>query len=115
MDHAAASVMPLLRRGVSAGLWILEDLDVPSAGWKYNLVIKVADYPKGPVREIDYYGKKHRNLLRDHHPETVQAGPDPRDFQHSQADPKPDLRPAPASVHVPGEASTSFDDFCPQL
>ena len=108
MDHAAASVMPLLRRGVNAGLWTLEDLDVPSAGWKYNLVIKVADHPKGPVREIDYYGKQHRNLLRDHYPEAVEVV-NPRDFEPVKADQRSALQPDQPHVHLEGESDSSVN------
>ena len=111
MDQAAASVMPLLRRGVNAGLWTVEQLDKPSAGWLENMTCKVADYPKGPTREVPYYGKEHRNLLRDHHPETVQAGPSPRDFT-PPSDPQPDVRPTSSPVHLAGEEDPGISDEC---
>ena len=48
----------LLRRGVEAGYWTVEQLDQPSNGWKMNARAFALHYPK-------YQQPQYRNLLRD--------------------------------------------------
>ena len=69
--YDASSVRQTLRNGIAKGYWKLEDLDTPPPG---------------------YIGKpeNHRNLLRDYHSETVDKGPDPRDFT-PETDPAPEF------------------------
>ena len=73
-------VRKTLQDGITKGYWTLEQLDQPSAGWATNTCVDRRMFPNG------YVGTQHRNLLRDHHPEAVQASPDPRDFQASEAE-----------------------------
>jgi hypothetical protein len=54
-----ASVRTLLRRGIANGWWTLEDLDIPSYGFRENLKVDRRLFPNG------YTGIQHRNLLRD--------------------------------------------------
>ena len=63
------SVLKTLTHGINRGYWTLDDLDTP---------------PPGHINSGN-----HKNLLRDYHPEAVQAQPDPRDFVPSQ--PQPEL------------------------
>ena len=48
----------LLRRGVEAGYWTVEQLDQPSMGWRMNAKSFALHYPK-------YQQPQYRNLLRD--------------------------------------------------
>lgn len=57
-----ASVRTLLRRGITNGWWTLQDLDVPSPGFRSNLLVARRLFPNG------YQGIQHRNLLRDSPP-----------------------------------------------
>jgi hypothetical protein len=54
-----ASVRALLRRGITNGWWTLQDLDVPSYGFRENLKVGRRLVPHG------YTGIQHRNPLRD--------------------------------------------------
>ena len=63
------TLLHLLRRGIEAGIWTMEDLDQPSAGFAANT---------GPDREFfkaGYEGVQFRNLLRETTaaPEAVQV------------------------------------------
>ena len=73
-----SEVRRLLRRGVDAGHWTLQDLDVPSRGW----VITMEDAKRIP----GFTPRPYRNLLRDEPApaERVQIT-DPRDFAVAQA------------------------------
>jgi len=72
-----AEVQRLLRRGIDAGHWTLQDLDVPSLGWR----ISMEDAKRIP----GFTPRPYRNLLRDEPtPERVQIT-DPRDFAVAQA------------------------------
>ena len=63
----------LLRRGIQAGHWTLEDLDQPSPGWQQNAKSFRLHHPKYPQPE-------YVNPLRDPEPEPVVQVSDPRDF-----------------------------------
>ena len=72
-----AEVQRLLRRGIDAGHWTLQDLDVPSLGWR----ISMEDAKRIP----GFTPRPYCNLLRDEPtPERVQIT-DPRDFAVAQA------------------------------
>ena len=76
-----ASVRRTLRHMVDKGLVpSIETFDTPSPGFVHNTGPDRSHFPGG------YTGVPFRNLLRDHHPEAVQASPDPRDFQASEAE-----------------------------
>ena len=77
-------VRKTLRDGIAKGYWTLEQLDKPSAGWIANSRVDRRTFPGG------YEGVQHRNLLRDYHSETVEKGPDPRDFT-PETDPSPEF------------------------
>ena len=63
----------LLRRGIEAGHWTLEDLDTPSYGWRENA-------KRFRVHHPNYNQHQYRNPLRyPEQPETVQRS-EPRDF-----------------------------------
>ena len=69
------SLIRMLRHGVEVGLWTLEDLDTPSPGFRTCTAIDRRTFPSG------YEGVQFRNLLRDMPAvESVQAVPDPKDF-----------------------------------
>ena len=69
------SLIRMLRHGVEAGLWTLENLDTPSPGFRACTGIDRRTFPSG------YEGVQFRNLLRDMPAvESVQAVPDPKDF-----------------------------------
>ena len=72
-----AEVQRLLRRGIDAGHWTLQDLDVPSVGWR----ISMEDAKRIP----GFTPRPYRNLLRDEPApaERVQIT-DPRDFAVAQ-------------------------------
>lgn len=81
----------------------IETFDTPSPGFVKNTGCDRRTFPGG------YTGVPFRNLLRDHHPETVQAGPSPRDFTPA-SDSQPDVRPTPPPVHVAGEENSLLGD-----
>ena len=69
------AMLRILRRGVESGLWTIENLDTPSPGFKACTGIDRRTFPSG------YEGVQFRNLLRDMPAvESVQAVPDPKDF-----------------------------------
>jgi hypothetical protein len=70
----ATEVRLLLRRGLEAGHWTVEDLDQPSHGWRMNAKAFALHYPK-------YQQPQYRNLLRDE-PTTAERVEivSPRDF-----------------------------------
>lgn len=64
----------LLRRGVEAGYWTVEQLDRPSMGWQQNAKYFALHYPK-------YQQPQYRNLLRDEPTPTERVEVvSPRDF-----------------------------------
>ena len=68
-------MLRLLRRGVESGLWTLENLDTPSPGFVQCTAVDREWFKGG------YEGVQFRNLLRDMPAvESVQAVPDPKDF-----------------------------------
>jgi len=72
-----ASVRLILRRGIDAGYWTLEDLDKPSQDWSYQ---------KQQAKRIP--GHTHppfRNLLRDDFPIEAVQTINPRDFDVAAA------------------------------
>ena len=72
------SVLKTLQDGITKGYWTLEQLDQESPGLKL-LKNEVRQHRVIELRAHEF--PPHRNLLRDHHPEAVQAGPSPRDFE----------------------------------
>ena len=98
-------VQKQLQDGIAKGYWTLEQLDKPSAGWIANTRVDLRNFPDG------YRGIEHRNLLRDYHPESVQAAPDPKDF----AQPGSDLRSDHAPLPVEGNSGSVFSDGRDQL
>lgn len=95
----------LLRRGVSAGYWTVEQLDEPSIGWKMNAKAFALHYPK-------YQQPQYRNLLRDEPTPTERVQvTDPRDFALAPAAADPVQRgsaPLPMATH--GSMAESFSD-----
>jgi len=77
-----AEVITLLRRGIAAGHWTLQDLDVPSRGW----VITMEDAKRIP----GFTPPIHRNPLRDE-PTTAERVEvvSPRDFPVAATAPDP--------------------------
>jgi len=96
-----AEVQRLLRRGIDAGHWTLQDLDVPSLGWR----ISMEDAKRIP----GFTPRPYRNLLRDEPtPERVQIT-DPRDFAVAQAPANHVQRgSAPLSVGTNGAMAESL-------
>ena len=106
MDEAfdLASVRRTLRHMVDKGLVpSIETFDTPSSGFVHNTGCDRRTFPGG------YTGVPFRNLLRDHHPEAVQAGPSPRDFTPA-SDSQPDVRPTPAPVQLAGEEDSDVSN-----
>ena len=69
------SLIRMLRHGVETGLWTLENLDTPSPGFVQCTAVDREWFKGG------YEGVQFRNLLRDMPAvESVQAVPDPKDF-----------------------------------
>jgi len=100
----AAEVCRLLRRGIEAGHWTLQDLDVPSRGW----VITMEDAKRIPGFTPPVF----RNPLRDEPTpaERVQIT-DPRDFPVVTAAADPVQRgsaPLPMAAH--GSVAESFSN-----
>jgi len=100
----AAEVCRLLRRGIEAGHWTLQDLDVPSRGW----VITMEDAKRIPGFTPPVF----RNPLRDEPTpaERVQIT-DPRDFPVVTAAADPVQRgSAPLLPRADGAVAESFGD-----
>ena len=80
-----ASIRLTLRGMLDKGqLPNVDCLDQPSPGFVTNTRVDRRTFPGG------YEGVQHRNLLRDYHSETVEKGPDPRDFT-PETDPSPEF------------------------
>ena len=93
-----SSIRKTLQDGVEKGYWRLEDLDRDSPG----LQLLKNEMQMHRVYELrDHQFPEHRNLLRDYHPEAVQAAPDPRDF----AEPGSGIRSDHAPLSVEGGIS----------
>lgn len=95
----------LLRRGVEAGYWTVEQLDQPSVGWRMNAKSFALHYPK-------YQQPQYRNLLRDEPTaiERVQVS-DPRDFPLAATPPDQVRRGgAPVLLGADGPVAESFSD-----
>ncbi len=94
----------LLRRGIAAGHWRLEDLDKPSPGW----VITMEDAKRIP----GFTPPTYRNLLRDEPTPTERVQvTDPRDFALAPATADPVQRgSAPLPVATHGPVAESFSD-----
>ena len=100
LNDTILAVQKQLQDGIAKGYWTLENLDQPSPGWVANTRVDKRTFPDG------YQGIQHRNLLRDYHPEAVQAAPDPRDF----AEPGSDLRPDPTPLPTGQRTDPVFSD-----
>ena len=105
LNDSIKAIQEQLQDGIAKGYWTLEQLDKPSAGWVANTHVDLRSFPDG------YQGIQHRNLLRDYHPEQVQAAPDPHDF----AQPGSDIRPGPTPIPVEGDFGSVFSDGRDQL
>lgn len=80
----------LLRRGVAAGHWTVEQLDEPSPGWRMNAKAFALHYPK-------YQQTQYRNLLRDESTPTERVEVvSPRDFPVAATTPDPVQRGGPS-------------------
>ena len=106
-----ATIRRTLRDGIAKGYWTLEHFDTPSLGRR----MLEEDMKHHKVVELRTFQlPTHRNLLRDHHPEAVQASPDPRDFQ-APTDPLPAVSGEDTPVRVAGADDPGLDDFCPEF
>jgi len=74
MEHVSLSIINILRKGVEAGHWTVDQLDTPSAGWTANTRVDRRTFPGG------YLGKQHRNLLREAQPSERVEVISPRDL-----------------------------------
>ena len=98
-----ASIRLTLRGMLDKGLLPnVECLDTPSPGFIANTRVDRRTFPGG------YEGIQHQNLLRDYHPETVDKGPDPRDFQ---APTDPPLGVQGEGTHLPLEGGEDRDQL----
>ena len=91
-------MLRLLRRGVESGLWTLENLDTPSPGFVQCTAVDREWFKGG------YEGVQFRNLLRDMPAvESVQAVPDPKDFDTvlPPADPPTQSEKLPLTLEQP--------------
>ena len=102
-----ASIRLTLRGMLDKGLLPnIECLDTPSPGFIANTRVDRRTFPCG------YEGIQHQNLLRDYHPETVDKGPDPRDFE-APTDQGPGIRSEDPPIQVQGEDDSSERDQHP--
>lgn len=94
----------LLRRGIAAGHWTLEQLDLPSPGW----VITMEDARRIP----GFVPPTYRNLLRDEPTTTERVEVvSPRDFPVATAATDPVQRgSAPLPMATNGSVAESFSD-----
>lgn len=99
-----AEVIALLRRGIAAGYWTLEDLDVPSQGW----VITMEDAKRIP----GFTPPIHRNPLRDEPTPTERVEVvSPRDFPVAATPANPVQRgSAPLLPRADGAVVESLSD-----
>ena len=97
-------VRRLLRRGIEAKHWTLQDLDTPSRGW----VITMEDAKRIP----GFTPPTYRNLLRDEPTTTERVQiTDPRDFPLAEAATDHVQRgSAPLPVGTHGPVAESFSD-----
>ena len=77
-----ASIRKTLRDGITKGYWTEEHFDTPSLG-RWMLEEDIKHHKVVELRSFQL--PTHRNLLRDHHSETVQLI-DPRDFAPAKAE-----------------------------
>ena len=105
--YDTASVCRTLRDGIAKGYWTEENLNQKSAGrilleqeMKTHKVVELRSFELPP----------HRNLLNDYYPETVQAAPDPRDFD---ANPGAPVQRGEPQLHVQGEETPVVSDLDP--
>ena len=106
LNDSIVAIQEQLRDGVTKGYWTLESIDRPSSGWVANTKTDVRTFPEG------YQGLKHRNLLRDHTPEKVQATQDPRDFAADQGS---DIRRSDPSLQLPRRDPPDLGYIDPEL
>ena len=59
MEHVSIGIINILRKGLDAGYWTVEQIDRPSSGWQKNTRVDRSFFKNG------YQGIQHRNLLRD--------------------------------------------------
>ena len=85
MEHVSLSIINILRKGVEAGRWTVDNLDTPSAGWTANTRVDRRTFPGG------YTGKQHRNLLREAQPSERVEVVSPRDFSTPLTEPGQEL------------------------
>lgn len=99
-----AKVIALLRRGIAAKHWTLQDLDVPSRGW----VITMEDAKRIP----GFTPPTYRNLLRDEPTPTERVEVvSPRDFAVVAAPADPVQRgSAPVLLGADGPVAESLGD-----
>ena len=99
-----AEVRRLLRRGVDAGHWSLQDLDIPSRGW----VITMEDAKRIP----GFIPPTYRNLLRDEPTPTERVEiVSPRDFAVAETAADPVQRgSAPLLPRADWDVAESFSD-----
>jgi hypothetical protein len=99
-----AEVRRLLRRGVDAGHWTLQDLDIPSRGW----VITMEDAKRIP----GFTPPTYRNLLRDEPTPTERVEiVSPRDFAVAETVADPVQRgSAPVLPRTDWEMAEPFSD-----
>jgi hypothetical protein len=90
-----ASVRALLRRGIANGWWTLQDLDVPSYGFRENLKVDRRLFPHG------YTGIQHCNLLRD-------SPPVPKPMPEASSGPSKDPEPPAPVSPTPDPVSWPF-------
>lgn len=97
----------LLRKGVDAGFWTVDDLDQPSGHFTENLSPKVAEWVNGPRRALTYRGVTYINPLRDVPSEPAVEITSPRDF--APAHPSPGILPGHPPLPLSGQLDQSLD------
>ena len=110
----------ILWRLILTGRAKIEQFDNPPPGYVgnpetfRNLAREYEHLKEDPkvVAVANEYLETHDRI---HHPETVQAGPSPRDFEPAKADQGSALRSDQPHVHMEGEESPGIDDFCPEF
>ena len=106
-----STIRRLLRDGIAKGYWTEEHFDTPSLGRR----MLEEDMKQHKVLELrSFQLPPHRNLLRDYHSETVDKGPDPRDFQ-APADTRSAVPGGDASVHLEGSDDSDLDHLSPEF
>ena len=95
MDHIQdiAATRRLLRRGIEAGYWTLEQLDQPSPGWADNA-------KRFRIHHPNYVQHEYRNPLRDQNDPVVQRS-EPRDFTPTAGTTNPAPVDLPISLEEP--------------